>query len=407
MTLLAEPTETATGSPAPWRERAIPALWGAAAAALGLLVVVGLVLLVWASDAKSSGSAADAAATGAALWLGFGGASVSVGGAHVSLLPLLFALVPLGFAIASVQRVLASRDADDDGWVADLLARSVLLLVGTWLAGYAAVGLVAVLWAWSAPVSPVAWTCVLPVLGLPLLAAAVALGRAARSDEWLLGPRLDGAALPTWLRRALWPAVKGATLLMGVGAALVLAAVAIGWGRVSHVEAAVGVSGLGAAVLWLVQLAALPNLALWAVSFLAGPGFSVVDGAQVSWSGSRGGLLPLVPVLGALPRPGDFPWFVPIACLVPVACGGLIGHWALGEVARLSALRTKLSVAAAAAMGAALLVGLLDLLGGSSLGSYRLADMGAPAGWLTLALAGELVLGAVLATLWDGWRLRR
>ena len=58
-------------------------------------------------------------------------------------------------------------------------------------------------------------------------------------------------------------------------------------------------------------------------------------------------------------------------------------------------------------MGTAILIGALDLVGGATLGAYRLSDVGAPAGWLTLALAGELLVGALLHAVWDAWRLRR
>ena len=146
---------------------------------------------------------------------------------------------------------------------------------------------------------------------------------------------------------------------------------------------------MAALTTWLVQGASLPNLALWALSFLAGPGVSVVDGASLTWSGSSSGLLPLVPVFAALPQPGAFPWFMVLVVIVPILCGGFIGRCALAGVARLSALRTKLLVAGSAAVGTAMLIGALDLVGGATLGAYRLSDVGAPAGWLTLALAGR------------------
>jgi hypothetical protein len=76
-------------------------------------------------------------------------------------------------------------------------------------------------------------------------------------------------------------------------------------------------------------------------------------------------------------------------------------------VARLSSVRTKLEVALAAAVTGALALGLVDLFAGGAMGTSQLAAMGAPAGWLTLALALELSVGAVLAALVDSWRLRR
>ncbi len=114
------------------------------------------------------------------------------------------------------------------------------------------------------------------------------------------------------------------------------------------ISTAVAAGGLGGIVLALAQVASLPNLALWAVSFMAGPGFRVVEGGTVSWSGSEGGLLPMVPVLAALPQPGDFPWFTALSVLVVVAVGAFVARRSLAEVARLSRLRTKLAVALSA-----------------------------------------------------------
>ncbi len=151
----------------------------------------------------------------------------------------------------------------------------------------------------------------------------------------------------------------------------------------------------------------LGNLATWTVSFLAGPGFRVVEGGEVTWSGSDGGLLPMVPVFAALPQPGEFPWFVALSVLVVVAVGAFVARRALGEVARLSRLRTKLAVSAAACVTTALAVGLLDVVAGGSVGQFRLSGVGAPAGSLVIALFLELFAGALVVVLRDAWRLRR
>ena len=44
---------------------------------------------------------------------------------------------------------------------------------------------------------------------------------------------------------------------------------------------------------------------------------------------------------------------------------------------------------------------------GGSVGQFRLSSVGAPAGWLVLAVLGELLVGAVVVVLRDAWRLRR
>jgi hypothetical protein len=303
--------------------------------------------------------------------------------------------------------VLVRRREDTDGWVAGLLPAPLLRSLALWCAGHVTVAVAAVGLTFLGPMQVSGWTLPLPVLGIPLAAALLAIAAAARDDARLLGPRGDGSALPTWTRRAVWPALKGAALLLAVGGGVALTAVALAWQEVAAVSAAVGGGAATSATMWIVQASALPNFALWVVSFCAGPGFSVVEGASTTWSGSHASLMPLVPVLAALPQTQSFPWWVMMSVLVPITAGALIGRWAIAGIARLSSFTAKARVACTAAVGTAVLLGLLDVVSGSSLGAYRLSAIGAPAGWLTAALVVQLTLGTLIAVAWDAWRLRR
>ena len=189
------------------------------------------------------------------------------------------------------------------------LPRPLAAALGAWWAGYAVAVAVAVGLTVAGPFRVTPLSLVLPVVVVPLLALVLALRPVAADDPDVLGRRLGFARVPDSVRRAVRPGLAGAAVLLGVGLVVVLAAVALSWDQVSTISTAVAAGGLGAVVLALAQVVALPNLALWAVSFMAGPGFRVVEGGSVSWSGSRGGLLPMVPVLAALPQPGPFPWF--------------------------------------------------------------------------------------------------
>ena len=93
----------------------------------------------------------------------------------------------------------------------------------------------------------------------------------------------------------------------------------------------------------------------------------------------------MVPVLAALPQPGDFPWFTALSVLVVVAVGAFVARRALAEVARLSRLRTKLAVALSACTVTALTLAVLDLVAGGSAGQFRLSAVGAPTGRCSLA----------------------
>ena len=407
MELLRKGTST-TGGPDP-RGLHRTLLAGAGAASASALVFVLPALLVWVAASESTVAWTTALGVGAGLWLLGGGAHLTLGAAPVTVVPLLFlALAVAGAAWAARRAVRESTDDRTVDLVADVVHRPLGLGLAAWTVGYAAAAALWAVVAFAAGPAPVLWTLALPVLVVPVAAAAIALGRCARARPELVGPRLRR---PTWLpdvlRRALRPGVEGALGLVGAGLVACVVLLVLHWSRVAHLQGELAPGLIGGAVLSLAQLLVLPNLALWAVSFMAGTGFSAVEGASATWTGSRTSLMPMVPVLGALPEPGAFPGIVPALVLVPVAAGAWVGWRSLRSVARLSRARTKLLVTGSAVVLAAALVGLLDVVAGSSLGAARLSSIGAPAGAMTLTLLVELAVGAGLVLLWDRWKLRR
>lgn len=390
----------------PWLpDSARDVLVGLVTGLLSLLVVLAPTVLGWMLDPRPGGSFGEPLGAAASLWLLVQGAHLGAGATTIAFVPLVLGALAVWGAARGAGRALETADVDDE-FIADLLPRSVAGVAGRWWVGYAvAVGLASALT--IAGSVPVRWPSLVgPLVVVPALAIALAVRRLAREAD-VLGPRFDAFLLPDAVRRASGPAVRGLALLLGLATLVVLGAIVVSWGSVADLHGEVGAGFLGGLLLSGVQVAALPNLALWVVAFLAGPGFSVVDGAHMSLSGSTGGLMPLVPVLGAMPEPGSYPWFIRLLVLVPVLVGGYVGRRSLGSVARLSSLRTKASVAAVACLLVAGAIGVLDGLGGGSLGAYRLSDIGASALWTALALAGELLVGALAVVSWDAWRLRR
>lgn len=375
------------------------ALTGFASGALSLAPVLLLALVALWTDPRSSVPATTAVGVGALGWLALHGTSIDADGATISILPLLLGVIPLACALAGARRIL--------GLVGAPLTTRLL----SWWIGYAACSAIA-LWltAW-APARPIWWTLAGPFVVVPALAVAWVLVR----TRDVRRQRGEGQDLPVWrrvrmplaVRRAVAPGLYGAVLLLTLGALAVVAAVALNWHEVVAVHDALTPGPSGSAILILLQVGALPNLAIWALSFLAGPGFQLVDGMTVSWAGVQGGVLPLIPVLGVVPEPGPFSDLLVLTVLIPVAAGAMVARWCLGRTARLAALSTKLGAAVVACGIAAVVVTVLDLVGGDSLGAYRLSSMGPSAPMFFVVLLGELLLGAVLVVLWDAWRLRR
>lgn len=382
---------------------------GALAAAGSATVFVLPALLVWVSASESTVSWTSSLGVGASLWLLAGGAHLTLGPAHLTIVPLL--ALALSVAIGSWAATRAAREVAEARTIVlvrDTVHRPLALALGAWTTGYAACALLWVVVAFLAGPSPVAWTLVLPVVAVPVVSAALALSRLVKGR-----PELAGAGLrrPGWfpdaVRRAVRPGLEGAAGLLVIGMLVCVGLVVLHFDRVSHLQGELAPGLVGGVVLTLAQLSVLPNLALWAVSFVAGTGFSAVEGASATWTGSRTSLLPMVPALGALPQPGAFPGWLPVVALLPVAVGAFIGWRSLRAVARLSTERTKLTVVGTAVVVGAGAIGLLDVLAGGSLGVARLSDIGVPAGKLTVALLVEFGIGAALVLAWDRWKLRR
>lgn len=390
----------------PWLpENARDVLAGVATAVLSLLLVLVPTVLGWMLDPRTGDSLAEPLGAGSALWLLLQGAHLGAGATNVAFVPLLLGALLVRVAMRGAGRALDTSEVDD-AFLADALPRSVVAVGARWWLGYGLVvgGAAALTLAGSLTLR---WLSLLvPLAVVPLVALVLAVRRLSREAD-VLGPRFDGLLVPDTVSRASGAAVRGFALLLGIAALVVVGAVALRWGEVTSLQGEVGAGLLGGLLLVVVQLAALPNLALWVVGLLAGPGFSVVGGAHTSLAGSTSGLLPLVPVFGAVPEPGSHPWFVRLLVLVPVLVGGYVGRRSLASVARLSSLRTKASVAVVACLLVALAVGVLDSVGGGSMGAYRLSDIGTPALWTGVVLAVELLVGAIAVVGWDAWRLRR
>jgi hypothetical protein len=229
-----------------------------------------------------------------------------------------------------------------------------------------------------------------------LLALALEL----RGDVGSLVPGLTLALktrLPLYVRRALRPGLWGALAVFGAGLALTLGEVLKHLDRVGRLYDTLGADPVGMSLLSLGQLLVLPNVAIWAASWMAGPGFGFGEGTAITWSHSDPGLLPLIPGLGALPDPGPMPAGLWLTALVPVAAGALTGWLSLRQVARLSSWRLKARVAVAACVVSASVLTLASVLAGGSLGAARLGRVGAPSMMFGAVVLGELLLGAAVA----------
>ena len=354
------------------------ALW---AAGVGLIVIGVLVTVSWAISGRGDdGLSTPISATGV-FWLAAHHAPVETAVTTVTLLPLgLFALVATLLYRAGrwAVRITATTSVAD-----------AALLVVAATATYSALAFLV------AQASSIAGAQVAPLaaLGWSALVSAGALSAGVVRGGALAGSLRD--RLPVSLHRAaLAAAMSGA--LIGVGVCLVAIAAVVGrWSTVAGLSHQLA-PGLGDAVgLFLVSLAYLPNLLVWALSYVAGPGFAIGGGASVDPFSAAGGLLPGVPLLGAIPL--DAPVAAPALLLLPVLAG------ALSTVVLRRRMSLPLAEEMAAVLTGAALVGaasvVLCALAGGSLGSARLVGLGPPALLTGIALAALVAAGGALASL--------
>ncbi|MGN6299847.1 MAG: cell division protein PerM [Angustibacter sp.] len=375
----------------------LAALTGLWSAALSWLVVVLPALLAWATSAQSTASWGQSVRVASDVWLVLHRVAVQVPDGQVALAPFGGLALPVGLAWLAGRRIGHSLDPRHVTAAGGPL-RAVAPLVASLAAGYAVVLVLVALLAHGDGVRPVVWQAVVAGVVLPagggLVAALRAVGAPVASTV------ADALRLPELVRRAGRPAALLVAALVAVGALLVVATLALRFGRVGSLYEALGAGVVGGAVVTLGQLLLVPNLVLWGVAFVSGQGFALGAGTSVTPGGSELGLLPLVPVLGAVPPPGALPVVFQALVAVPVVLGAVAGWWV---VARRGG--TIWDALAAAGMAAVVLMVLLALSGGAA-GPGTLAAVG-PSPWKAgLVLAGELALGAGPAA-WATHRRRR
>ncbi|WP_156224194.1 cell division protein PerM [Pseudactinotalea suaedae] len=362
-----------------WRPptQALRGALAGAEAAIGSWLVVAVVAIagyVATAAAPELGSAGwiDAARVGSAIWLLGHGGALSFAGASITLVPVGVSLVALAGVAASVRRV---RPATWWPVGAAVLAYTALAVGFAALAG-----------------TPGSWR---GVLGAPVLAAAGCLvamrGRIPADLSRLL------ARIPAAVRAGVGAGARGAAMLLALGALALVLALVLGFSRVMDVHRALVPDTVSSVIIVLAQVMLAPTLVVWVVGFLAGPGFAVGQGTSFAPSGVDAGPLPVVPVLGALPEPGNLPGVVGLVVVLGVLVGALAGVWLRRRrPARLAA--TAIAVAVTA-LTAALVIGALAAVSSGSVGPGRMAEVGPDALAVGIAVAWQVALGAAITAL--------
>ncbi|SFE78477.1 hypothetical protein SAMN04488035_0509 [Flavimobilis marinus] len=349
------------------------------AAVLSLAVVVLPAVAVFVATSADPGNESTswpaAVVTGAGLWLLAHGVPLVTAGSVVSVIPIGLTALAVLACYASARRTAQRTWSALGAAVGTYVLVTVLVVLLAGFAGAAQLG-----------------SAVLGGLGVAGLGAGAALLSTADRPDL---PQWWGALerVPASARLGARAGLAAVAMVVAVASLLVLAWVFMGRSRSMDVVTALDVTGFDAAALALGQSTLVPNVVLWAVSWVAGPGFAVGSGSHFAPTDVVMGPMPVFPILGAMPAeslPGAF-WLLGPAA---VAAAGALAALLVRRAAErwrdvgLAGLTIGLTAGASTAV-------LMDLAGGSA-GPGRMAEIGADPLVVGLVVGGEVAVGALL-----------
>jgi hypothetical protein len=360
------------------------------AAGLGLLAVMVLVLVAWATAADSGASATEAVRAGLAIWLVGHLTRLSVAGGGFGLAPLGLTLLLAALLFSSAGR--AARSARVSG------RRGVVSLTVALAAAYAVVAVVVSLLARSDSLRPLPVTAFLGAGGLALVAGGLGAARGSgRLAAWW-------SRVPVLARLAVTGALGAVTVLLAGGSLLVAAMLGLHHDRASTVVSGLDAGLSGSLLVLLVCVLYAPTAVVWGASYLAGPGFAVGAGTSVAVGGVQLGAVPAIPLLAALPQSGTRGpgWALAVAAALAtgLVAGALVDRAAGREAAEpLTTWRALASVAALTGGFTGLGLAVLAAASSGPAGPGRFAHTGPTAWWVGLVagFSTAVVVAGVLS----------
>jgi len=325
------------------------------------------------------------------------GAPLTLEGVAISIVPLGLTLVMVAVGFGITRAALRHGFAAAPG----ASTRRVAGVAGTVAVAYVAI--IAVVTVLLQPES-----LVRAVIGGLVVGAVVGWSAAAPLFGWRI-PWPDGS--PAWLPalpRALGAAIG---VLVALSAVVMCIALVGARARVGTLQDGLDTGTLGGVLLAILQALWLPNFLLWCVSWLVGAGFAVGAGTVVSPVAVSAGILPALPVFGAIPSDGAHSAFHLMWLVAPVVAG-VTGAWVsmraqtsaskvLGEPVRVDV--GGLIGGATGILAGLVMTGLAGLsIGG--FGSFRLADMGPRLGPMALLATTLFGFAGLVAGLILAWR---
>lgn len=353
----------------------IAPLW---AALLGLIIIGIPVILAWVTSMTTSTSWTDTLHITGITW-------VVAHAVPFTFATTTYSLLPLG--LLAIPGVLLWHSGK---WV----ARSAR--IKTRQNAFIAIGLASIVYGISvAIIAAIASTTDITVLstraGLTgFVVSFIALGAGVLRASGVGAAML--AAFPPVVRGAIRAFCVASASLIALAALLILVGLAMSWSDALAVMNVLSPGFIGGIVLLLLQLAYLPVLAVWAIAFAAGPGFTIAPSVVLSPFAQASGVtqLPPVPILAALPEVTSVAlWFCPLLVLLT----GVIAGVYLSR--RMPTYRERAVAMVLAGVGIAIVMMIACFAANGALGDVRLAGLGPSALPVGLAVGALVTIGGL------------
>jgi hypothetical protein len=349
----------------------------------GLLTCAAVAVIGWL--AATFGGASGAIRAGASAWLVAHKAGVTLGTGSLTVAPLGLTLF-FGWCLYRGGKSAARTSAADR-------TRDLILLSGTFAVAYGLGALVVALLTADGPLKVNPLSAFLGAASIALVAGTI--GVLVES-----GAGADIAdATPSGLRDAVPAAAAAVLTVIAIASILYAVLLAIHFSRITGMLELLDAGVIGSVVLFAICLMLVPNMILYVVAFLAGPGFQLGVGTTIAPTGVDVGNLPALPLLAAVPADGATPsYLLVLTAVVPLIAGAVAGLVVVrrgladqdAEALGWDAFALR---GAMAALLAGVLVYMLMALSGGSAGPGRMAAVGIPG---ALPAAGVLAAGMAI-----------
>lgn len=283
------------------------------------------------------------------------------------------------------------------------VGQRLAVLSATYLTVYAIILVAAT--AWTSPQSGNQ----LAVLRAVFVIAVASVIGFARALHWSIRRNLPH--WPEWVQALPSAIGVGLAVMIVIGALVLALSLIANMGRVTLIHDSLQPGVLGSIMLLLGQLAWLPNLILWAAAWASGAGLSLGVETVVSPVQSQVGMLPAIPVFGAVPSAGTLPTPMVLWLASSFLAGGLAAYVLVHRYIAVSGeggapVENTTVIGALAAIATGFCFALLELLATGDLGATRLIGLGARFPAVLIMVPTSMGMAGLLVGCLFGFRAR-